>query len=114
LPPENLSLFGSLDSAGAVEAGTLGLGHQRAILQADPHQGERPRFATRDALGVATFLARDSNTSTFPGLERALAGLFLPADSPLSVLAVELLPGSHVADPLGPSSASSASSAPRR
>jgi hypothetical protein len=43
---------------------------------------------TRDVVGVAQFPEKD--------LEQRLADLALPPDSPLSVLAVELLPGDHL------------------
>lgn len=54
---------------------------------APPQFGQQPEFAaskTRDVFGLATFLEKD--------IEAALKSVALPVNSPLSVLAVELLP----------------------
>ena len=55
------------------------------------------QFPTRDIWGTVQFDAGDSGELT-----KILESISLPADSPLSVLAVELLPiGAAVPDPLG-------------
>jgi hypothetical protein len=79
-----------------------GAAHRNVLLKHSvartPRQlQERRRLAqpTRDVMGTATFTMKE--------IEATLKGLALPPDSPLSVLAVELLPGGtdRLEDPLG-------------
>jgi hypothetical protein len=58
----------------------------------DPNGGTGPSV-TRDVSGVAVFSQKDDLTILNEiGIETALSNLLLPLNSPLSVLAVELLP----------------------
>jgi hypothetical protein len=59
-----------------------------AIPQLDAVNGKPVQPQTRDVIGVAQF--------DEPSIEQKLADLALPPDSPLSVLAVELLPSDHL------------------
>ena len=59
-----------------------------AIPQLDAVNGKPIPPQTRDVMGVAQF--------DEPSIEQKLADLALPSDSPLSVLAVELLPSDHL------------------
>lgn len=61
------------------------LGRALAVPRFDFQDGRPVLPSTRDVIGVAQFEQ--------PAVERVLADLALPLDAPLSVLAVELLPG---------------------
>ena len=72
------------------------------LHQPPPESVMVPTLLTRDTLGAATFTLTNNQQLNLDGVAQALADHSLPLDSPLSVLAVELLPtNGNFDDPLG-------------
>ncbi len=102
LPPTNTSMWAMLYAQvrqvdGATNRNIL-LGARRFMVPAPPPSEVYVPRSTRDVFGIASFTQKDdpSQQGTTPprwqGIDTLLAGLGLPSDSSLSVLAVEMMP----------------------